>query len=402
MATHPSRSDTIEAASSIVDSLRNHDGKSLGDAERVQLLQKAKELTMLLEGPEDGLIKLASSSAILASMRICVDLNIFPIIAERAETSAAELSAKTGADETLIRRILRPLTATSWIAERGPGQYGPSPWTARLATDAGKYTVKFQHDFLMPCIGSAAAWFRDAGYANPQDPKDAPFQRAFGAKGTEAFPWMAAPGNEEIWDSANGFFEGDRGSRPSWVTWFPVREKLLSGLQEEEVGGTVLVDVGGGRGHDISEFLAQFPDLAGRLVLQDQQAVLDSAVSLPSRIEKLGINFWEESPVRDSRIYFMKFIMHDYNDEQCAKILKNVAGSMKKGYSQLVLNDFIVAEVECSQIAAHFDVMVMAALAGGERTESQWKSLLKLAGLSLDGLYQPPGDGQGIIVASLA
>ncbi|KAF2968706.1 hypothetical protein GQX73_g4913 [Xylaria multiplex] len=209
------------------------------------------------------------------------------------------------------------------------------------------------------------------------------------------------PENEQYWNNANEFFEGDRGSRPSWVTWFPVREKLFSGLKVEE-GGPLLVDVAGGRGHDISEFEKQFPDVSGRLVLQDQQFVLDSAISLSTRVEKHVIDFWKDVPVRDSRIYFMKFIMHDFNDEQCVQILKNIAGAMKKGYSQLVINDFILPDANCPELSAQWDLIMMSVMAGVERTESQWVSLLDLAGLHIEGLYQPPGDGQGIIVATLA
>jgi len=97
----------------------------------------------------------------------------------------------------------------------------------------------------------------------------------------------------------------------------------------------------------------------------------------------------------------MKFIMHDYNDEQCLRILKNVAAAMKKGYSQLVINDFILPEEKCPELSARWDMAMMAAMAGAERSETQWRSLLDRAGFCVEGLYQPPGDGQGIILSSL-
>ena len=94
------------------------------------------------------------------------------------------------------------------------------------------------------------------------------------------------------------YFEADRGSRPNWVDWFPIEEKLVqnSNLDKDQV---LLVDVAGGRGHDISAFLEKFPDLPGRLILQDQPHVLnDPTLELDPKIEKKTIDFWVEGPVQ--------------------------------------------------------------------------------------------------------
>ncbi|KAI0389022.1 S-adenosyl-L-methionine-dependent methyltransferase [Xylariaceae sp. FL0594] len=399
MAACPTRSEAIEAASEILNALRSNTDESINEAERVSLLKKAKGLANLLETPEDGLLKLAYAPSQLMSLRVCVDLDVFSILSEKPETSAKELAVRTGAEEALIRRLLRVLTISSLVAERGPGLYGPTRWSEKLRTKTGAAMIRWNYDVVNTSFIQTPKWFAQRGYKDPQNINDVPFHLAFDlAVGTDIYTWLTQPENEQHWNNANAFFEGDRGSRPSWVTWFPVCEKLLTGLREDD--GPVLVDVAGGRGHDITEFEQQFPDLTGRLVLQDQQPVLDSAVLSP-RIEKRVIDFWKDVPVRDSRIYFMKFIMHDFNDEQCIQILKNVAAAMKKGYSQLVIHDFILPDMNCPELSAQWDMAMMAAMAGVERTESQWVSLMKRAGLCIEGLYQPQGDGQGIILASL-
>lgn len=98
----------------------------------------------------------------------------------------------------------------------------------------------------------------------------------------------------------------------------------------------------------------------------------------------------------------MKFILHDWSDENCLTILRNVSASMTKGYSQLVIGDFILPDKGCSLISAHSDLQMMIFMAAMERSDTQWRDLMKKAGLQIEGLYQPPGDGQGIIVATLA
>ncbi|KAI1637608.1 S-adenosyl-L-methionine-dependent methyltransferase [Biscogniauxia mediterranea] len=193
----------------------------------------------------------------------------------------------------------------------------------------------------------------------------------------------------------------DRGSRPSWVTWFPVKDKLLDGRRDSQ--SPLLVDIGGGRGHDLMEFVAQFPDEPGRFVLQDQQPVLDSITSLSPKIEKKRvIDFFRESPVAGARVYFIKFVLHDFPDKDCAQILNNVRASMSKGHSYLVINDFILPDTTgCPHISAEWDLMKLALASEMERTETQWRALLSSAGFAIEGMYQPPGDGQGIIVATL-
>lgn len=69
--------------------------------------------------------------------------------------------------------------------------------------------------------------------------------------------------------------------------------------------------------------------------------------------------------------------------------------------SYLVINNFILPDVGFNLLSAKWDLMMMLVMSGLERTESQWKMLMEAAGLEIEGLYQPLGDGQGVIVANL-
>jgi hypothetical protein len=75
---------------------------------------------------------------------------------------------------------------------------------------------------------------------------------------------------------------------------------------------------------------------------------------------------------------------------------------MKKGYSTLIVEDFILPVKGASLLPALWDMEMMALLSAMERTERQWISLFEQAGLEIEGFYQPPGDGTGIIVLDLA
>lgn len=98
----------------------------------------------------------------------------------------------------------------------------------------------------------------------------------------------------------------------------------------------------------------------------------------------------------------MKFILHDWNDELCLKLLRNVTAGMKRGYSTLIVEDFILPVKGASLLPAMWDMQMMALLSAMERTERQWRTLFGQAGLEIEGFHQPPGDGTGIIVLHLA
>jgi hypothetical protein len=98
----------------------------------------------------------------------------------------------------------------------------------------------------------------------------------------------------------------------------------------------------------------------------------------------------------------MKFILHDWNDALCVKLLRNVAAGMKRGYSTLIVEDFILPATGAPLLPAMWDMEMMSLLSAMERTERQWRALFKQVGLEIEGFYQPPSDGTGIIVLNLA
>ncbi|KAF2967108.1 hypothetical protein GQX73_g6483 [Xylaria multiplex] len=393
-----SKDEALKNASNVVALLSQGSDPFISEEVRAQALQAANLVIRALEKPEDGLIKFAFSPTTWMAIRVCAQLNVFDMITKHETISAAEIARIANADETLIRRLLRVLTAAGFVAEKGNGLYGPTHWTVHINSRLAQGMLKFIYDSSMLPIAQGVNWLKETGYRNPVDPQHGMFQAA-NQTDMPTFKWLTVPKNKEIWDNANTFFEGDRGSRPSWVTWFPTKEKFFPEGHQQEV--PLLVDVAGGRGHDLMEFLDKYPDELGPFVLQDQQVVLDSALSLSPKIEKQPFDLFEDPPVKGARIYFMKFILHDYADEQCMQILRNVKASMVKGYSYLVINDFILPDVGCGLLQSQWDLMMMVLLSSMERTEAQWRALLESAGLSIEGLYLPPGDAQGIIVATL-
>lgn len=71
-----------------------------------------------------------------------------------------------------------------------------------------------------------------------------------------------------------GFMVAYSADRPSFwdPAFYPVRERLGSETSNEDV---LLVDIGGGDGHDLAQFRAAFPELKGKLVLQELPHIVE-------------------------------------------------------------------------------------------------------------------------------
>ena len=98
----------------------------------------------------------------------------------------------------------------------------------------------------------------------------------------------------------------------------------------------------------------------------------------------------------------MKFILHDWNDELCLKLLRNIKMGMRRGHSTLVVEDFILPVKGASLLPAIWDLQMMSLLSAMGRTGRQWRGLFEQAGLKIECFYQPPGDDTGIIILHLA
>ena len=131
-------------------------------------------------------------------------------------------------------------------------------------------------------------------YKCPTNPRDGAYQYAFQTN-LETFEyWSHSP---DVLDNFNTFMGGVRAARANWVEWFPVEQHLLNDFK----GGkddVLLIDVAGGRGHDLEIFKKRYPSAPGRLVLQDLPHVLDDIKDLSETIERVEYDFFTPQPTR--------------------------------------------------------------------------------------------------------
>ncbi|KGO73074.1 Winged helix-turn-helix transcription repressor DNA-binding [Penicillium italicum] len=272
-------------------------------------------------------------------VRIALDMDIFATLTERNEpVSLEELAAVKNASLILVERVLRLLVGIDYVGEYDTRVYTATTMTRQLTDRLSISVIKFIFDVGMPTLAKFPEFLRRQDHQNPEGATTGPLQ--FAEQIDESI-WTWLPNSPEKLDSCNTFMEGDRGARPSWLEWFPVEERLLCGANPDVE--TLIVDVAGGRGHDLAAFVARYPNAPGRLVLEDLPHVLKES-TVGEHIEKQSIDLFKPQPVQGARIYYMKFILHDWSDEENHVILTQLAGAMKQGYSKLIIEEFVLAD----------------------------------------------------------
>lgn len=241
--------------------------------------------------------------------------------------------------------------------------------------------VSSTHLFLF--VAQLPEYFKEKGWKNPDDHEDCPWNFVLGSK-RGYFDYMASkPYYQNAFDTVMA--SPYRRDEKSWVDFFPVEEKL----QVQSPSDVLLVDVGGGRGKDLMAFRERFPDLPGRLVLQDLSHVTETAEN-SMEIETQVHNFFDEQPVKGAKAYYLRTVLHDWPDKQAVEILSRLREAMSPA-SMLLIHEKAMPETNIPWMAAVGDMTMMTAFAAAERTKNEWEILLNKAGLKLTGFWKPEG-----------
>lgn len=146
-----------------------------------------------------------------------------------------------------------------------------------------------------------------------------------------------------------------------------------------------IVDVGGAQGSLISAIVrwlrlaeGNVPHLKG--ILFDLPEVI-ATVSVGANIQPIAGNFFESVPP-DGDAYLLRFIIHDWNDEKASIILKNCYQAMPTHGKLLLVESIIPSGNEPSPVKL-VDIVMLMMTGGRERTEAEYRSLLRSTGFEL-------------------
>jgi hypothetical protein len=141
-------------------------------------------------------------------------------------------------------------------------------------------------------------------------------------------------------------------------------------------------DVAGGYGHLLCSLLAAYPGLDGIVldlpeVTDDRDRQVAPQMGLGDRCRYVGGDMFTRVPAADA--YSLKHILHDWNDQECVAILKNIRAAAT-GPRRVFVVEHIVAGPREPHFAKLFDIHMLCWGTGRERTEAEYAQLLEAAG----------------------
>ena len=74
---------------------------------------------------------------------------------------------------------------------------------------------------------------------------------------------------------------------------------------------------------------------------------------------------------------------------------------MAKGYSKLLINEYVVPDQGAHWVSTSLDMIMMASLSASERTEQRWRALLKSAGFEVVKIWTYEPGSESLIEAEL-
>ncbi|XP_061340913.1 cathecol O-methyltransferase 1-like [Gastrolobium bilobum] len=331
---------------------------------------------------EDGIlfaVNMMSSVVVPLVTRSAVELGIFDILAKAgegvklsAEDIAIQIKAKNPEAPNMVDRLLRLLASHSMVScSISEDQQGlASPQRLYSLTPMSKY---FVNDADGVSFGPTLNLPLDKIFMKSwTEMKGAiieggiPFNRVYGMNAFE-YPGVD-PRFNDVFNRAMFNFTAI------------VMKRVLEFYEGFEQINT-LVDVGGGLGINLKLITSKYPHIQG--VNFDLPHVVEHAPTYAG-VKHEGGDMFESVPNGD--VIFMKWILHDWSDEHCLKLLKNCHKAIPNDGRVIVVDAILPAFPESTLAAkAGFqaDILMMAQNPGGkERTQQEFMELALGSGFS--------------------
>jgi hypothetical protein len=290
------------------------------------------------------------------------ELGIADQLADGPRT-ASELAMAAGCDADALHRALRAAAVTGLVRLDRAGRFHATPLTRALASDAPYYSADWCA--YMMSAAHQAAWGDLVQTIRTGAPA---FRRVHGVS---VFDWFDSHPAE-----GSNFTAGLSGLTMSEAA-------AIASSYPFPASGRVC-DVAGGAGVLLGEVLRRHPRLTGTLVeapsvLIDAAAYLD-AMGIAARVALVeGDLFSGIAATAD--VYLLKWVLHDWSDADCIRILRSVAAAMPVGAKLVVIEGVQDANTPHPRFSPIDLEMLVVTDGGRERSIPQFQELISASGL---------------------
>ncbi|RYO96762.1 hypothetical protein DL763_003038 [Monosporascus cannonballus] len=340
------------------------------------LLITLRQIADSLEDSNDTIHRFGYLHLQTAAVKVGFDLQLFRLLCSAQGPLSLEEMAQSTKAELLFISAVKEVDST---------HYAANTITKNLCEPVSEAGISHCFETVGPQFQTIPAFFKASGYKNPNDEVRTVFQEAW-KTADHAFAWFGThPENLRYF---NDYMALRREPQVSWLGVYPVPAEAKGSTPER----ALYVNIGGGIGHQCAQFKDRYPDIPGRVILQDLAHSIEKALQTPG-VENLVHNFFDPQPIKGAKFYFIRGVLHNHPDHKVRQLLENTKAAMGPD-SVLLIDEMVLPESGVNSYAAAMDLTMMAAFASMERTEAQWRKILKDVGLELKMTYNynPPDE----------
>ena len=291
---------------------------------------------------------------------------------ESGPKSPKELAALTGTQERPLYRLLRANASVGVFTELEDGRFAQTPLSEPLRSNA------------IPCVRNMAMMLTDDWHI----------------RSWEQLPWCVETGKPASY-KLNGMPMFDwMGQHPEKTVNF---NNAMTDMSQGDAAAIVqsydfsrfehIVDVAGGHGTLLAAILDRATQSRGTLF--DMPHVIEGAKKagilgrFGGRCKLEAGSFFESVPA-GADAYIMKYIIHDWYDPECIRILSNCRKGMRPG-GRLLVMDQVVPDRNEPGVSKLMDLEMLVLPGGMERTGKEFSELFAASGFRLERILPTPG-----------
>jgi predicted transcriptional regulator len=310
-----------------------------------------------------------------------VKLEIFEYVGKEPK-HASKIARELGLDPSLLYRLLRALASMGFLAEKEGQNFAITtlgelvrkdhPQTLRgvvLLEEGPEHYAIWKHLVTMVRDGNQDAFVREYG--------------------VRIFDYVSKnPAYSEVFNYAMSSYSA---THTKWV---------LEALKNYDFSNfRSLCDIGGGHGYLLCNLLREHPHLSGMVLelestIKNKDHLWAQKMGLADRCSYIAGDMFDKVPSSDA--YVMKMILHDWSDDECVRILSNIQQASEPDARVLIM-EHVVPGPETPHFSKLFDIHMMCALTGRERTEKEYAALMERAGLQYVKTHYPPSRAIGVV-----